>query len=135
MERLAEQAEYALDNATDWTEVFCQLTSLQLSDPLFHASNFSRLPVKLLADVLRHYYETMQRRTNASSVATAKLAAMVCSALGGKGNKVKLDQFLPFELDNGTESIKQSTKEALQWALKNEKMPPVIVGMIGAELR
>ena len=115
--------------------MFCQVTSLQLSDPLFQAANFSRLPVKLLADVLKHYYETMQRRTNASSVATAKLAVMVCSALGGKGNKIKLDQFLPFELNDGGQSIKESTKQALQWALKNEKMPPVIIGMIGAELR
>jgi len=115
--------------------VFCQLTSLQLSDPLFQAANFARLPVKLLADVLQHYYATMQRRTNASSVSTAKLAVMVCSALGGKGNKIKLDQFLPFDLNDGNESIKQSTKEALQWALKNEKLPPTIVGMIGAELR
>lgn len=115
--------------------MFCQLASLQLSDPLFQAANFSRLPVKLLADVLKHYYETMQRRTNASSVATAKLAMVVCSALGGKGNRVKLDQFLPFEVENNSTSIKESTKEALQWALKNEKMPPAIVGMIGAELR
>ena len=115
--------------------MFCQLTSLQLSDPLFQAANFSRLPVKLLADVLKHYYETMQRRTNASSVSTAKLAMVVCSALGGKGNRNKLDQFLPFELGNDSESLKQSTKEALQWALKHEKMPPAIVGMIGAELR
>ena len=91
--------------------------------------------MKLLADVLKHYYETMQRRTNASSVSTAKLAMVVCSALGGKGNRTKLDQFLPFELNDGAESIKQSTKEALQWALKNEKMPPAIIGMIGAELR
>lgn len=49
--------------------------------------------------------------------------------------RVKLDHFLPFELDDGKQSIKQSTKDALQWALKNEKMPLVIVGMIGAELR
>lgn len=77
----------------------------------------------------------MQKRTNASSVATAKLATVVCSALGGKGAKPKLDHFLPFELDKGDSAIKQSTKEALHWALKHEKMPPLIVGMIGAELR
>ncbi len=115
--------------------MFCQLTSLQLTDPLFQSSNFSRLPVKLLGDVLKHHYESMQRRTNASSVTTAKLAMIVCSALGGKGNRAKLDQFLPFELNDGPELIKQSTKEALQWALKHEAMPPAIVGMIGAELR
>lgn len=77
----------------------------------------------------------MQRRTNAASVTTAKLAMVVCSALGGKGNRAKLDQFLPFEINNGPELMKQSTKEALQWALKHETLPPAIVGMIGAELR
>jgi hypothetical protein len=92
------------------------------------------LPVKLLADVLEHSYAVLQQRTNAASVATAKLALVVCSALGGKGSKPKLDQFLPFETNNN-DDIKQSTKEALQWALKNEKMPHVIVGMVGAELR
>lgn len=108
---------------------------MQLTDPLFQSRNFSRLPIKLLADVLKYHYEAMQKRTNASSVATAKLAMVVCSALGGKRMKVKLDHFLPFELDDDKQSIKQSTKDALQWALKNEKMPPAIVGMIGAELR
>lgn len=85
--------------------------------------------------MLEHFYETLQKRTNAASVSTAKLAMVVCSALGGKGNSTKLDQFLPFELDNGNSSLKQSTRDALQWALKNEKMPPAVVGMIGAELR
>ena len=91
--------------------------------------------MKLLADVLEHSYETLQKRTNAASVSTAKLAMVVCSALGGKGNRTKLDQFLPFELENSNSGLKQSTKDAMQWALKNEKLPPVIVGMIGAELR
>lgn len=110
------------------------MTSLELSDPLFHAQNFSRLPVKLLGDVLKYYREAMQRKTNASSIATAKLATVVCSALGGKGMKPKLDDFLPFEMGNSSQGLKQSTKEAMQWALKHEKMPPAIVGMIGVEL-
>ena len=124
----------ALNNATDWTMVFCQLASMHLADPLFHASNFARLPTKLIADLLSHGYEDMQKRTNAASVSTAKLAVVVSSALGGKGQQLKLDQFLPYDLSKGGDSLPLSTKEALQWVLKHEKLPAAIVGMIGAEL-
>lgn len=92
------------------------------------------MPVKLLADVLEKGYAVLQSRTNAASVSTAKLAMVVMSALGAKGNKNKLDHFLPYELDSGASSMKASTKAALEWALKNERMPAAIVGMIGAEL-
>jgi len=114
--------------------VYCQLASLQLSDPLFQVNNFARLPVKLIADVLEKGYKAMQSRTNAASISTAKLAMVVMGALGSKGGKVKLDQFLPYEFDDGTSTLKASTKDALEWALKNERLPAAIVGMIGAEL-
>lgn len=107
---------------------------MQLADPLFQACNFARLPVKLIADILEKSYKTLHARTNASSISTAKLAMVVMGALGTKGGKVKLDQFLPYELDDGMSSLKPSTREALEWALKNEKLPAAIVGMIGAEL-
>jgi len=123
-----------INNATDWTEIYCQVTSLQLHDPLFHASNFARLPVKLLADVLEKSYKTLHMRTNAASISTAKLAMVVMGALGAKGAKVKLDQFLPYEMDDSASPLKASTKEALEWALKNERLPAAVVGMIGAEL-
>lgn len=128
------QAETALNNVTDWTAVFCQLASLHLTDPLFHASNFAKLPTKLIADMLTHGHEDMQRRANATSVSTAKLAVVVSSALGAKGPQLKIDQFLPYDLSKGGSALEASTREALQWALKNEKLPAAIVGMIGAEL-
>lgn len=128
------QADETINNSTDWTGVYCQLASLQLPDPLFHACNFARVPVKLIADVLEKSYKILHARTNAASVSTAKLAVVVMGALGAKGSKVKLDQFLPYEVDDGTSSLRSSTKEALEWALKNEKLPAAIVGMIGAEL-
>lgn len=105
-----------------------------MADPIFSAKNFKRLPVKLIADVLEHEQKAFQFRTNAASVSTAKLATVVVSALGGKGTKMKLDHFLPYELEGDNSGLKSSTKEALRWALKNEKMPAAIVGMIGAEL-
>lgn len=59
---------------------------------------------------------------------------LVYGALGGKSNKVKIETFLPYEIKNGTNALKESTEEALRWALKNKKMPPVVIGLIGAEL-
>jgi hypothetical protein len=101
---------------------------------LFYANNFNRLPIKLLADVLEYGYKTLQARTNAASVSTAKLAVVVMQALGGKSNKAKIESFLPYELSDGTSALKASTKEALEWALKHKQMPAAVVGMIGAEL-
>lgn len=106
-----------------------------MADPIFHVNNFARLPVKLLSDVLNYNYLTMQKRINAKSVSTAKLTMAVYSALGSKGNRHKIEHFLPFELDQDSRTMKQSTKEAIQWALKHEKMPPAIVGILGTELR
>jgi hypothetical protein len=110
------------------------VASLELSDPLFHAANFNKLPIKLLSDVLEHGYKTLQARINAASISTAKLGVVVMSALGSKSNKVKLNQFLPYELRDSQSTMKASTKEALEWALKHKKMPAAIIGMIGAEL-
>ncbi len=101
---------------------------------MFQAENFNKLPVKLLADVLEHGYKALQNRTNAASIATAKLAVVVMSALGGKSNKAKIDNFLPYELSHGQSALKPSTKEALEWAIKHRKMPAAVIGMIGAEL-
>ena len=72
--------------------------------------------------------------TNAHSIAVAKLSNLVFCALGGKANKVKLSDFLPYELKDETNGLKDSTIDAMRWALKNEKMPPAIIGMVGAEL-
>ena len=104
-------------------------------DPIFQAANFCRVPIKLLSDVLNYNYSAMQKRINAKSVSTAKLTMAVYSALGAKGNRHKIDHFLPFEMDQDSKALKQSTKDAMQWALKHEKIPLVIVGMIGAELK
>lgn len=101
---------------------------------MFHAGNFARVPVKLISVTLQEVYKASHQRTNAASVSTAKLAMIVMSALGGAKGKISLDQFLPYDIDDSVSSLKPSTKAALEWALKNEKMPPAVIGMIGAEL-
>lgn len=123
-----------LDKGVDWSHVYCQLVALQLADPLFHASNFARLPVLLIWDILEHCSKSERVKTNATSMATAKLGTVVVSALNSKGAKVKVSDFLPYELEKGDEGVSQETKEAMQWALKNEKLPSIIAGMVGSEL-
>jgi hypothetical protein len=41
---------------------------------------------------------------------------------------------LPFEKPKNSDDLQESTVEALKWAMKNEKLPSAVVGMIGAEL-
>ena len=71
---------------------------------------------------------------NAQSISTAKLSGLVFSALSGKGKKPSLEYFLPYEIRKGSNDLQPETIEAMKWALKHEKMPPAIVGLIGAEL-
>lgn len=123
-----------LNTATDWTFLYCQLAALNLPDPIFHASNFARLPVRLITDVLENGAKTARMRINANSVATAKMGAMVASALGGKSVKAKVNDFLPYEMDSKEVSVSEATKEVLKWAVKTQKLPAAIVAMVGSEL-
>lgn len=114
--------------------MYCQLAALNLPDPIFHASNFARLPVRLITDVLESGAKTARMRINATSVATAKMGAMVASALGGKTTKIKVGDFLPYEMDTKENSVTEATKEVLRWAVKTQKLPASIVAMLGSEL-
>lgn len=78
--------------------------------------------------------EAKKEDANANSIATAKLGSLVYSALGSKGAKAKLDDFLPYEISKVDNGLKESTIAAMKWALKHQKMPPAIIGLIGAEL-
>lgn len=114
--------------------MYCQLAALNLPDPIFHASNFARLPVRLITDVLDNNARVSRMRINASSVATAKMGAMVASALGSKGTQAKVSDFLPYELEDKEDGPTESTREALKWALRTQKLPAAIVAMLGSEL-
>ena len=113
--------------------MYCRLLALSIADPIFHAERFNKLPVALLTLVLEEASKEEQRRINAESMSTAKLAVTVVGALAGKGTKAKVDDYLPYEQPSRT-SISSETRAALQWALKNHRMPPAIVGLIGAAL-
>lgn len=134
MERLEYSCETILNNATNWTDVYCRFLALSIGDPIFHAEHFGKLPIKFLQACLQKLTEAHQEQINAYSVATAKLAILVYSALGGKNQKAKIDDFLPYATQKNDGGLKQSTLEAMRWALKHQKLPPSIVGLLGAEL-
>lgn len=108
--------------------------SFAIVDPIFHAERFGRLPVVFLRACLANLFEAYKEQLNAQSISTAKLSSLVFSALGGKGKKSNLEDFLPYEIKKGNNDLQEDTIEAMKWALKHEKMPPVIIGLIGAEL-
>lgn len=114
--------------------MYCQLAALGLSDPIFHADNFARLPVRLISDTLEINTKISKTKANVNSIATAKMGAMVACALGGKTVKVKASDFLPYELEEKDQIVTDETREALKWALKSQRLPGVIVAMIGTEL-
>jgi hypothetical protein len=90
--------------------------------------------VKLLQVCTEQLSENKQETINAQSIATAKLSSIVINALGGKKAKIKMEELLPYELKKPSNGIKPSTIAAMKWALKNEKMPPAVIGLIGSEL-
>jgi len=132
--RLEESCERALNSSTDWAVLYAQLIHLGITDPLFHAERLHKVPIKLLRAISEELAEQRQQSTNANSVAVAKLACLVYGALGGKKASVTLESFLPFEKTAQSEGLKESTAAAIKWAVKHHKLPPAIVGMIGAEL-
>jgi hypothetical protein len=134
VQRLEQSCEQALARTTDWAEIYAQLIHLGISDPLFHAERFNLVPVGFLRSVSENLVKQKQQTINADSVAVAKLACLVHSALGGKKNAASLDSFLPFEKAKDENGLKDSTINAMKWAMKNEKLPPAVVGIIGPEL-
>ncbi len=101
---------------------------------MFHAERFYLVPVKFLKAVSETLIKQKQQTINADSIAVAKLACLIHGALGGKKKTISLEAFLPFEKQKDNDDMRESTIKALKWAMKNEKLPPAVVGMIGAEL-
>ena len=92
------------------------------------------MPVNLIYDLLSNYHKTLRLQTNAASVATAKLGTVVISALGGKQAKAKLDDFLPYPREGDSKGLRDTTREAITWALKTQHLPAQVVAMLGSEL-
>jgi len=90
--------------------------------------------VRLITDILDNSAKISRMRTNANSIATAKMGAMVASAFGGKGGQVKASDFLPYKVEENDNSIADSTIAAIKWALQTQKIPSSVVAMLGSEL-
>jgi hypothetical protein len=101
---------------------------------LFHAPNFKRAPIRLIAALLNFQAKEKKQTINAQSISTAKLGMVVIGALAGKKANASIGDFLPFESKADPAGLQESTIAALKWALKNQKLPPVVVGLIGVAL-
>ena len=101
---------------------------------MFHAPNFKRAPIRLIVALLNFQGKEKKQTINAQSISTAKLGMVVIGALAGKKANASIGDFLPFESEADPTGLQESTVEALKWALKNQKLPPVIVGLIGVAL-
>ena len=131
---MEQSCDQAINRSTDWTGIYCRFLSFAIVDPIFHAERFGRLPIIFLQACLENLFETHKEQVNAQSISTAKLSGLVFSALSGKGKKPSLEDFLPYEIKKGSNDLQEETMVAMKWALKHEKMPPAIVGLIGVEL-
>lgn len=92
------------------------------------------MPIKFLQAISDTLIKQKQQSANADSIAVAKLSCLVYSALSSKKNAPPIESFLPFEKVAPSSGLKESTIEAIKWAVKNQPLPPAIVGMIGPEL-
>ena len=104
------------------------------SDPMFFAENFHKAPIKLIIRVLSYSAAHKQRDANSNSVTSAKLAMVAASALGATSS-MKIQDFLPYDLEESKGLRSEETTVALKWALKHKKMPAAITGLVGSELR
>jgi hypothetical protein len=76
-------------------------------------------------------------RYNINSLATAKLGAVVVSALGGKKAKVHPQDFLPFDpKDIKTNSgPTEETVTTIGKLLKEGKLPTRVIGLLSDEIK
>ena len=131
---MEQSCDQAINRSTDWTGIYCRFLCFCIVVPIFNAGRVGRLPVVFLQACLENLFATHKEEVNAQSISTAKLSGLVFSALSGKGKKPSLEDFLPYEIKKGSNDLQNETIEAMKWALKHEKMPPAIIGLIGAEL-
>lgn len=122
-----------LERSTDWAAIYARLLAFSIVDPIFHAERFGKVPIKLLQACIEQLSENKQETINAQSISTAKLSSFVIAALGGKNTKVNMEELLPYAMKKECNGLQKSTIAAMKWALKNEPMPPAIIGLIGSE--
>lgn len=87
-----------------------------------------------MREAVNYTTKEKQQTINAMSISIAKVAVTAIGMVVGKKSRARIEDFLPFEKPKDDKDISKKTVEAMEWALKNEKLPPAIVGIIGAEL-
>ena len=101
----------------------------------YDRSRFLHTPVSEIQFILQKSAEEEKRQANISSISTAKLAHLVlqtASAMSGSKEKLKvnIENFLPFELETGTDSRNNLTRDILSKLIKSGRIPTYVIAAL-----
>lgn len=101
----------------------------------YDRSRFLHTPVSVIQFILQKSADEEKRRANISSISTAKLAHIVlqtASAMSGSKEKVKvkIENFLPFEPESGTNSRNDLTRDILSKLVKSGRIPTYVIAAL-----
>lgn len=107
-----------------------------MQDPRFRADQFRRQPRGLLlhsaSEVARHE----RQQANLASVTSAKLGMLAVSAWGGRDSKVQLRDFLPFELEQASQTrMDGRTRAIARRLIRTGRLPLWASAILAGELR
>lgn len=94
-----------------------------------------RLPLGYIYELLKLSAEHEKRRANIYSISTARLTSVVLAVANGfSGNKsdckVKIDELLPFPLDENAKNEQDATETTVKALVKAGKLPLHVVAAL-----
>jgi len=101
----------------------------------YDRSKFLRTPISEIRFILQKSGEEEKRQANISSISTAKLAHIVlqtAAAMSGSKEKVqvKVENFLPFELESGNDTGDDLTREILSKLVRSRRIPTHVIAAL-----
>ena len=122
---------------TDWNEIYLTLASSELHDPRFYADSFGQQPVRQVFRALEFAMERERERTNAQSVATARLGQVVQVAASMGKAKAKMTDFLPYEIAKRTNEPRISAEAdgTIRRLIKQREIPLSLASLLMEDLK
>jgi hypothetical protein len=122
---------------TPWDEIYFRLSSSDFRDERWSAANFGMQRTKDVAKAIKWIEKYDLTRYNIESISTAKLGAVVVSALAGKKAKATAEDFLPFDTrkidkENG---VTAESLDVLRHLLKTRRINGRLLGMLAEEIK
>ena len=112
LEELQERIEAA--KKFSWANIYLEIQSWGITDPIFHWESFWNLPAQFVLDFWRKTKRRKQQEINLLSGSTAALTSLIEHALSGFGKK-KVDfdpkKFLPIKIIDEDSPVEQTRRE------------------------